>query len=465
MDVQGNARFGTDSIFHAHGVFNNYGTFQKSAGSGETNGMLTFNNFGTVDAASGILNLDGGGLSSGTFTTEAGAALKFSGGSHYFGPTSSVSGDGDVIFESETFNNLNMTIAGSYNITGATTFRRNSGADPVVEFDTDTTMGTFNLNAGTLTGAGNITVTGMFNWTRGTLSGLGTFNANGGITVSGSDGKRLDGRTFNNPGTFTWSGTGNIDGGNDAVFNNLPGAVFDVQTNQTLGGGILFINAGTFRKSAGTGTTTINALFTNTGTLDVESGTVRLGSAFTNFDSATGTLSDGTYLIKGTFQFNNARIVTNQANIILDGSSSGIVNQSGVDALGSFANNLDGASFTLKNGKSVTTSVDFTNLGMLVLGAGSTFHVTGNFTQTSGGTLSVELGGAPASSQFGRLTVTGTATLGGGLTVTLVNGYSGSPGDRFSIVTFARVVGAFGSTSLPPGAALFVNPGDVQVDF
>jgi hypothetical protein len=55
------------------------------------------------------------------------------------------------------------------------------------------------------------------------------------------------------------------------------------------------------------------------------------GGSLTNFSG--GTLTGGTYNIAGTLQFPNASIVTNAANILLDGSNSRIVNQSGVDAL------------------------------------------------------------------------------------------------------------------------------------
>ena len=53
------------------------------------------------------------------------------------------------------------------------------------------------------------------------------------------------------------------------------------------------------------------------------------------------------------------------------------------------------------------------NSGSLTVGAGSTLTVAGNFTQTSAGTLNVQIGGTPASGQFGQVAVTGTAALAG----------------------------------------------------
>jgi hypothetical protein len=235
--------------------------------------------------------------------------------------------------------------------------------------------------------------------------------------------------------------------------------------NPPLGGAIIFNNAGTFKKSAGSGTTTVNALFSNTGTLDVETGTVKLGGTFTNFDSTAAVLADGTYLIKGTLQFNNAQITTNQAKIILDGSTAKIVNQSNVNALATFANNLDGASFTIQNGANFTTAGDFNNLGTLLLGPHSLFSVSGNYTQTSAATLAVQLGGTPGSGQFGRLAVTGTAALDGTLTVSLASGYTPSAGDSFQVLTFSGATGGFATTNLPPGASLALHPNDETVSF
>jgi hypothetical protein len=358
-----------------------------------------------------------------------------------------------------------MTIAGSYNVTGTTTFQSAAGSAPPVEFDHDATMGTLNLGTGTLSGAGKVTVTGTLNWTGGTISGEGQLVVNGGTTISGSGTKTLDGRTFTNVGTVTWSGSGNINGANNAVFNNQSGALFDVQTDAAFGGSISLNNAGTFKKSADTGTTTVNALFSNAGTLDVEIGTVKLGGTFTNFDSTTAVLADGTYLVKGTLQFNNANIKTNQATIILDGNAAKIVNQSGGNALADFANNLDGASFTVRNGATFTTAGNFNNLGTLILGPNSLFTVSGNYTQISGATLVVQLGGAPATGQSGRLAVTGTAALDGTLTVSLVNGYSPSAGDSFQLLTFSGFTGSFATTNLPAGASLAMNLHDVTLSF
>jgi hypothetical protein len=102
----------------------------------------------------------------------------------------------------------------------------------------------------------------------------------------------------------------------------------------------------------------------------------------------------------------------------------------------------------------------FTNDGTVIITAGSTLDV-GNYLQSGTGTLEVQLGGPPASGQFGILTV-GTATLAGTLQVDLVNGYGGNPGDVFPIFTYRSRMGNFDNLILPPGAAWDASIGTVS---
>ena len=348
--TQGDNRFGTDSVFHAQGTFNNFGTFLKSAGTGTTYGDIAFNNSGTVDAGSGTLDLAGGGTSTGAFTTEAGAVLEFGGGPHFLTASSSVGGAGDVLFGSETFNGFSMVDTGSYNITGTTTFRSTSGGAPSVEFDNDVSTGVLEIDAGTLSGVGNITINGLFSWTGGTLSGLGNVYANGGLVLSGSNGKTLSGDALYNAGAATWTGTGGLTANNGALLVNLPGALFDVQTEAGIGGGnSLFDNQGTFRKSTGTGTATLSIEFTNEGVVDLASGILKINGDYTQ--SSDGTLA---VAISGTTpgtQYSRLQ-VTNLAT--LDGTltvtlANGFVPASGNSFQVVTSGSLDGAFATLNS--------------------------------------------------------------------------------------------------------------------
>lgn len=118
------------------------------------------------------------------------------------------------------------------------------------------------LTDGTLTGAGDLTLEGQLFWTGGTMSGTGRTLAHGGMTISGSGMKTLDGRTLDNIANAIWSGTGEIGAVNGAILNNLGGATFDVRNDATLqfngGAEATFNNAGTVRKSDGMGSTSLS---------------------------------------------------------------------------------------------------------------------------------------------------------------------------------------------------------------
>src|SRR5439155_2502195 len=139
-------------------------------------------------------------------------------------------------------------------------------------------------------------------WSGGTMSGSGQTQANGNLALSGSADKFLTQRSLSNNATAAWTDTGNFVVGGGATFTNLKGALFDIRNDAVLGygsGAATVTNAGTFRKSASTGTTTLGSsvTFTNTGTVVVGIGTLFLQGPFTNF--ADTTLTGGTYLISG----------------------------------------------------------------------------------------------------------------------------------------------------------------------
>ena len=225
--------------------------------------------------------------------------------------------------------------------------------------------------------------------------------------------KTLDGRTLNDSGAGAWTGLGNLDMGHGAVLNLLGPATLDIQNDQsitnTLGGTATVNNAGLLLKSAGSGATSFQVGFNNSGAVQVLSGTLSLTGAFGNFSGST--LTGGSYLIGGTFQFTGANIVTNAATIVLDGLASAITDLFSNDALANLANNS--GSFTIQNGRNFTTaaSVTFTNTGTLAVGNSSTFTGPSTGIYTEGGTMQVGSGGMlmlPGSfSNFAGGTLTG----------------------------------------------------------
>ena len=249
-------------------MFNNAGTFRKTVGTGTTNITLTFNNTGTVDVDSGTLSYNSGGASSSNFDVATSTTVQFRSSTFTLNTGATITGAGTT------------RINGATVIVGATAI----GVDAVTALNLD-------LASGTLKGSGDLTMAanGQLDWTGGTMKGGGkvTIPATARLNISGGSNKDLRDRTIDNLGTTTWTGTGDIRSGIGGVFNNLAGAVFDVQNDEpfsfNLGGTpSVFNNAGTFRKTVAVGETIISVAFINTGTIDEQSGTL-------TFTNCTGT--------------------------------------------------------------------------------------------------------------------------------------------------------------------------------
>ncbi|HEC17206.1 MAG TPA: PEP-CTERM sorting domain-containing protein [Sedimenticola sp.] len=259
---------------------------------------------------------------------------------------------------------------------------------------------------------------------------------------------------------------------------------------------------------------------TNNGTLRVNAGSTLIvtgaANSFTNFSTATSTLTGGEYQVAGTLKFDNANIVTNAADIVLDGVASRIVNQANSDALAGFATNSSAGSFTIQNGRNFTTAGGFINGGNMNVGTGSTFtaiedytqtagftyvdgtlealgvldiqgggiggsgdilgsiissgivspgsspgtlEIIGDYTQTASAVLGIEIGGYIADLEFDQLLVSGTAFLDGIFAVSLINDFLPAVGDFFEIMSFSSFDGEFASfTGMDIGNGLFFEP-------
>lgn len=258
----------------------------------------------------------------------------------------------------------------------------------------------------------------------------------------------------------------------------------------------------------------VAASVTNQGTLRAGAGsTLQVNQNLTNFDAATRTLTGGRYEILGTMRLPvTGGIVNNAADIVLDGVAAKLY--SGVsgttDALSGFAANLSTGRFEVRNGRNAALGI-FGNEGSVNVGLGSKLSATtytqtagitkvdgvlqvlgdiainggsltgtgtvvgnllndgsvapgsspgvmtvdGNFTQNSAGVLAIELG--PLAHD--QLAVSGTASLGGTLDVTLwstsgVPSFTPAPGQQFDLLLAAVVSGQFQNLNLPQLAGI-----------
>jgi hypothetical protein len=533
----------------ATGVFNNSGTFTRTLTSGVTEFYSTgvqFNNTGTVNVASGILKMDGGGNdTAGSFAVASGATLDFNGGTTHLGSnigTSTVAQPGNVVFSAGT-----TDVAGTYNVSGSTTVSGGTAtfagtlvslgstvtfSGGTADVSQNVTIPTLNLTGGTLTGVGAVTVTTGLTWNAyGQMTGTGSTTVNAGATFAlGGDGsyETLDGRTFNNnSGTASWlSGSGNLNLYDGATFNN--NGTFTDNTDSTvygLGATGVFNNNGTFTKATTTGTTEFylsGLQFNNAGTVNVTSGTLQLDGGGTspgawavssgadlvfnggldNLNSAGSSVTGaGTVKVQfgevdfgGTYNVTGGTVLSGGTGAVADflsGGSTGTFTSSGTLALGT------GTTFTVTGGNYTQTGngVTYLNGGTLAVAGGAevdiqqysylygpgtingnlsnagylyvddgngttgTLTVNGNYTQTSVGTLYMNIGGQGAG-LLDQLNVSGSASLGGSLVVNYVFGYSPASGTPFTIMTYASHSGdfanKFGVSSGTPGATSYV---------
>jgi hypothetical protein len=83
--------------------------------------------------------------------------------------------------------------------------------------------------------------------------------------------------------------------------------------------------------------------------------------------------------------------------------------------------------------------------------------IDGTYTQANDGDLKIEIGGTTVGSQYDRLAISGVATLGGFIDVSLVNGFTPSSSDTFTILTSLARAGVFSNalTTVPADGGVF----------
>ncbi len=379
-------------------VFNNSGTFELTTGNftGTIASGVALDNTGTVEALTGTIQIAGGGTSSGTFNASGG----------FISFNSSVTLNNPTTFES-------------------------SGA------------GAVQLVGGSVTANAALTIDNTFNWNGGTIGGTGTTIASGATANIGT--------TSNNA---TLSGTLNNSGTIHQTVGSSGGTV-------SFSGGTLN-NAGTYNVTLTASSTVMSEFsgsptFNNTGTFALtaaSSFTGTIGSGMTVSQVSGSTLTGGTWNMSGgtTLTVSGASLTTISANatVSLSGSSSTFSNLSGLAT--------NNGTFSLTS-HTFTASGNFSNAGTLNLQAGGDLSITGSntFTQTSAGTLGIQLAGTSAS-QYGVLSVGGLATLAGTLNVT-ESSFNPAAGNSFQVITFGTRSGDFSTKNLTlaDGNVLFAN--------
>src|SRR5262245_38306672 len=372
--------------FGGSNAFNNTGTFTKSTGAGPTAFNIPFNNSGTVNVNSGTLVLNAGGGGTGSFVLAPGKTLRFAGGTHEL-TAGAVMGAGVVQFSGGTVN-----LGATYDIGGSTTV--NGGAVSFTGMVND--LGNpLTLNSGTLSGSSALTVNGAFNWTGGTQSGTGTttIGATGTLTIGGEVG--LQRRVINN-GTTVWS-AGRVGVLNGTFINNNAFSAESDDNFDNFGGSNAFNNTGTFTKRPGAGTTAFNIPFNNSGTVNVNSGTLVLNAGgggtgsfvlapgkTLRFAGGTHELTAGAVMGAGVVQFSGGTVNLGATYDIggrttVDGGGvrfTGMVNDRG-DPLTLSSGTLSGSSALAVTGAFNWTGGTQSGTGTTTIGATGTLTIGG----------------------------------------------------------------------------------------
>jgi hypothetical protein len=246
----------------------------------------------------------------------------------------------------------------------------------------------------------------------------------------------LDGETLNNAGSFLFKGTPNLYMGYGGQLTNT--GTVDIQSDGSIylySGTAQFTNSGTFKKSGGVGTTYVGVTFNNTGagTFDVQSGTV-------NEDSSNGLTNAGTLTVEANSTLDTYGNYVETAGTTTVKGTGTLVNSSGA--------------VTLQGGTlagSGTISGNVSNTGGTVSPGGTAaagaLTVTGNFTQGSGGTTSIEIGGTTAGTQFDQLLISGTSTLDGALNLSFLSSFVPTNSNTFKVMTYASHSGTYASVN------------------
>jgi hypothetical protein len=426
-------------------VINLAGTFRKTTGTGTTlvNSGVTFNNSGAVEVQAGTLAFRGGGSHSGSFTGAAGTVLEFSGG-HTFGASSTINSAGEVLFSGGT-----NTLSGSYNVVtatalsgGTTTFGGQllnvgdtltitsgtanftgqltdigetlNATSGTVNFNTGATLTptTVNIGTGTIGGSDNIQVSTL-RWDRGTVEGTGTLRVGTLDLVTPSGGYSVTlGRKLDIVSAFNWTNNAstslNMRAGSSIT---IPaGATFTVGSLKSVtssgSGATPVINmAGTFRKTTGAGAATINSGidFNNSGTVEVQAGTLAFkggGSQSGSFAGAAGTVLE----FSGGHTFTTSSTITSAGEVLFSG---------GTNTLSGSYNVLDRT--TVSTGGTTTFGGQLVNVGNTLTVSAGTANFTGQLTDigetlvVSGGTATFNTGATltPTMLNFGSGTING----------------------------------------------------------
>ncbi len=457
-------------------------------GSGALNLNGNSHTFETGSVLKGLTVLNGGSLTFEEDADFADAVLRNNNGTvNFLGGTSATlgslnldSGDfgigGDQTFVGEFF------LGGKVTINPNSALRLKGGGNATGLFDVDDNSilefggGQYELRTG-----GRIS--GPTVVTSGRLSLLDRSTYGGSISVNGGSLDYFLGADFEdgsltvNPqgtlnvrsGELRLNGLGNWDGAsrtlNGGTHHIFDGARFSFSTESILNNNSTIILEG---PNSGFGlnigieneTGALEDLVNNSGTMSLRDGasagfndSINNSGTFSVIDGSSANLNDGvnnsgTMLLRDGSSGNSGNDVNNSGTMSVSSSELNVVgdyNQSAgstlLDAGIIRANNFNITGGDFGGTGTVQSSVN--NSG--TFGPGKSpgkVNIIGSFSQSSAGTLVMELGGLGAG-QFDELEISGPANFAGTLVLRVLDGYSPKEGDQFDLIRYSSFGGGF----------------------
>lgn len=380
--------------------FINDGTLIKTGGTGISDLDIVLTNSQSIDVQTGAIRVRRQTSFTNTaVTVAAGAEFRISSGDHSFNGTFSVSGDGTVLI-----GNVNTT----YNVPAGTNIMLG-------------TTGGIRLLNGTWVGDGSLTLLESSTYSRGTFElGGGVVNSAGKLMrLTSSGNKTLRNTTLTNHGTFSNEATALLELA-DTTIVTTAGGVFELRGSggiRVIGsGGSSITNFGTFTKfNLGASTYRFEVPFINEGLVELLSHRTDFTRGYTQ-NSGTTSLNGGSlYVGNGETVELNGGVLSGRGTITGNVINGGRLNVGGDNATG-------------------------------------TLTITGDYTQLSIGTLTIEIEGV-AAGEFDLLKVgtsgTKAVTLDGTVEIELINGFSPVLDDSFVVINHGSPTGAFSSTNVP----------------
>jgi hypothetical protein len=474
------------------------GSLQNESSFTVSNGQVLTTTSSPGITNSGTFTVNAGTLST-QFFTNTGTATFTNGGFPTFSSTT-ITNTGNFVMNGGTIPGGTVTNSGTFGFNGGTiqvnTFT-NSASGSI------TGHGSFSgqlVNHGTLTVDGAFTFTNSFAFTQdGILQGVGTIsNGNGGITITNSAGGVINSTTPNGSlsitnfstnnagaiinvgptsslsltnssggsGSWTNSGTVNLQGpgarltgGTISLLNNgiLQGAGLVTAPISSSNSGIIRASGGELDFSAtGISTSTqsqiqvltgstinfLQGLFTNGGTISLFGGTYEnSGKTLSN----SGTINGYGTIRTGGLTNNSGRLIS--------------VGEGNMDVVGNVTNN---GTISIQSGRTayfwnnVSGSGSFTGTGTAVflasLSPGNSpaqVNFAGGATLGGGTALNMELGGNTVGTGYDKIDVEGQLSIGGVLSVSLINGFTPKAWSTFDLLDWGTLAGAFSSINLP----------------